>query len=311
MAVGISGSCLSKFIRIKMSNNEASIVIAGASGVGKSHLLRRWLGRNLLDYRATFDHEETLKADGLAGKIDLQFLDTGGNEEAGDWDEWLSFKTAHVLVFDVEDKTSFTRLQEVYGKIKEEHKSVIIIVGNNRTNAKEGQVSPQEGKEWANELHPGCHYLEVCTQDGSGTQEALSQLIALCMAAVSSSVSALPVVEDPSKLTVTDLYSMIVTLRAHLDQEQKQREALEKALDNERRKTRTLAKSVHALLTANVVVKAKAGIPAVVGSPSSAPRVDQNGVGQDSVAAVLFDTPKKAASKSVAAESQQVCLAGK
>jgi len=163
------------------------LLILGESGVGKSAMLLRFSDDSFNDtFVTTIGVDFKFKTIHLTSKdgytktkvVKLQIWDTAGQEKFRNITTTY-YRKAHgvILVFDVTNRNSFTRIQDWMEDIKrhsEEATPVILLVGNKTDLTSSRVVTTEEAKELADSMK--LQYLETSAKSGNGVQNAFVQL---------------------------------------------------------------------------------------------------------------------------------------
>ena len=161
--------------------NEYKIVLIGNNGVGKTHLLTRFLYNTF-----SYDQTSTLSATYATKKIKtynddeiiLQIWDTAGQETYRGLSK-LFFKGAAgiVIVYDITNKESFDDIKKYWYKQVEENalsKVKVAIVGNKYDLFLNEKVNEKEAKSYANEI--GALFQLTSALDARGVEDLFIDL---------------------------------------------------------------------------------------------------------------------------------------
>ncbi|KAI0190556.1 putative small G-protein Ras2 [Astrocystis sublimbata] len=175
------------------------IGVFGGEGVGKTSLLRRFLGGNdaflsnddFSSYTPTFENWVTKYGtiDDLVIKnlhYTLQILDTAGQERyASLRDDWIWQSDGVVLVYDVTSPDSFKNIQNLIEKVicvkqwdlegSRPSKLPIMIVGNKIDRREKQTVQTTDGKDLA--MNNGCEFIEASAMNSTNVTKAFHDVV--------------------------------------------------------------------------------------------------------------------------------------
>ena len=157
------------------------ILVIGEAGVGKSSLMLRFTEEKIstdilptvgLDFRVkVMDHK--------GYSVKLSIWDTAGQERFKNITS-AYYRGAHgvVLVYDLTSRRSFENLDNWLleeAKYNSDKKTMKLVVGNKTDQKGRRKVSPEEGKNWAEQR--GFIFLETSAKSSSGVEPAFYQLV--------------------------------------------------------------------------------------------------------------------------------------
>ena len=155
------------------------MAVIGKGVVGKSSLTYRFLNYNIPEgHEATL--EDRYKID---TKIDdklfrIEILDTAGEDDYQQMmDTWISFGEGFLLVFAINDKTSFELIPPKRDRIikgKHGEKCPMILVGNKQDLADNREVSYDDAKKLAESW--GIDYIETSAKTDFNCKEVFERL---------------------------------------------------------------------------------------------------------------------------------------
>lgn len=158
---------MSSQVATMQRTTNVKITILGKAAIGKSSLTYRFLNKEALD-----NHDATIEDKYKAYErienenVEIEVLDTAGEEDYQNLrDSWISYGEGFVLTFAINDKESFTMLNELYERILTLKGAgcPIIIAGNKCDLTNERVVTYEEGKNLA--LKWGIPFLETSAKE--------------------------------------------------------------------------------------------------------------------------------------------------
>ena len=161
------------------SNYTFKILTIGESGVGKTCILRRFVENKFLkSHLATIGIDFRTKVLQVYGKdIKLKIWDTAGQERYHNITSQI-YKGADgiILVFDVNEEISFTKIKDWIEQIKSNisQDEISLILLGNKCDIEERAISKEQGQEMANSLK--INYYETSALNGTGINEAFEGL---------------------------------------------------------------------------------------------------------------------------------------
>ena len=161
------------------SNHTFKILTIGESGVGKTCILRRFVENKFLkNHLATIGIDFRTKVLHIYGKdIKLKIWDTAGQERYHNITSQI-YKGADgiILVFDVNEEISFTKIKDWIEQIKSNvsQEEISLILLGNKCDIEERAISKEQGQEMANSLN--VNYYETSALNGTGINEAFEGL---------------------------------------------------------------------------------------------------------------------------------------
>jgi len=161
------------------TNHTFKILTIGESGVGKTCILRRFVENKFLkSHLATIGIDFRTKVIHVYGKdIKLKIWDTAGQERYHNITSQI-YKGADgiILVFDVNEEISFTKIKDWIEQIKSNvsQEEISLILLGNKCDIEERAISKEQGQEMANSLN--VNYYETSALNGTGINEAFEGL---------------------------------------------------------------------------------------------------------------------------------------
>lgn len=157
------------------------LIVLGASGVGKSCILKRYDDNTFADtkHKTTLGFDFITKTIERGGKkVELEIWDTAGQDQYRSVTK-IYYKEAHgvILVYDITDKDSFGALKywlddlELHGNKLEQR----VIVGNKIDREADREVSSSEARRFAGERK--LELIECSAKTGQGIAEVFSVLL--------------------------------------------------------------------------------------------------------------------------------------
>ncbi|KAH0788787.1 small GTP-binding protein [Histomonas meleagridis] len=169
---------------------DCKVVVFGAGGVGKSALTVQFVqGYFISDYDPTIEdsYKRVLAVDNE--KVQLDILDTAGQDDFAPMRvSYMRQGKAFVIVYSIDDRSSFEAVQEIYNEIvrtKGTKNIPIVICGNKSDLVDKRVVSKVEGQELAHDL--GAIFYETSAFLNENITEAFTALVKNVMKSVSSS----------------------------------------------------------------------------------------------------------------------------
>jgi len=158
------------------------LAMLGAASVGKSAITFRYVSNKFVKHYDPTIEDYYTKNTVLDGEPTvISILDTAGMEDYYPLiDDWIDNKDGFILVFSVETPDSLQRLKYFYEKIAHRYshlgnKGPAIVIAANKVDIERRNVSPEEGKKFADEL--GVKYYEVSAAQALNIDELFSNLI--------------------------------------------------------------------------------------------------------------------------------------
>ena len=155
------------------------LLTIGESGVGKTSILRRFVENEFSKtHLATIGIDYRTKVLHIYGKdIKLKIWDTAGQERYHNITSQI-YKGADgiILVFDVNEEISFTKIKDWIEQIKSNvsQEEISLILLGNKCDIEERAISKEQGQEMANSLN--LKYYETSALNGTGINEAFEGL---------------------------------------------------------------------------------------------------------------------------------------
>ena len=155
-----------------MTTREAKLVLVGSTNVGKTSIIN-WAMSN------SYDPDQVATVGVLCTsmnvevsdtKVCLKIFDTAGQERFRSLVP-MYYHNANIIlvVFAVNDRTSFNTVREMFQGIKEINTEGWVVLCGNKADYEEREVSYDEGSDLANEL--GIDYYETSAKTGYGITE--------------------------------------------------------------------------------------------------------------------------------------------
>lgn len=142
--------------------------IFGKSNTGKTAFLNRIVNNIFIEeYDSTIEnlYKTIFSFDGE--EILIELLDTSGSEKylVPLLGNWVSFSNFIILIYSIDDRSSFNMINEFYNKINEKYNDALcILVGNKLDLDYKREVFYDEGLELAESW--GCYFIETsCLKD--------------------------------------------------------------------------------------------------------------------------------------------------
>ena len=151
------------------------VIIIGDAGVGKSCILYRAIKGEFKDrYEVTIGAEYNSFIVRIKGKVvKLQVWDTAGQEGFKSMTR-IFYKGSHcaIVVYDVTKSSTFSKVEEWIGEIKENATvdAKICLVGNQKDKKKQRQIDTSVAQEFANS-HALSSFIETSAKTGEGITE--------------------------------------------------------------------------------------------------------------------------------------------
>jgi len=162
-----------------MSIKRYKVLLLGAGGVGKSAITYRMTRKG---FEPEYDPstQDVYACELPIDERDAYFalLDPKGDERSClIMDDWLFDADGFLLMYSVDNKTSFEKLKGLYNDIeKEKNANLNLIVIGNKSDiaADKRKVTVEEGKAFADELK--CSFYECSAKDEVNTKEVFTEL---------------------------------------------------------------------------------------------------------------------------------------
>jgi len=160
------------------------IIILGDSGVGKTSLLVRYVKKQFTTaYKATIGADFLSKEVEVENKlVTLQIWDTAGQERfQGLGNAFFRGADACVLVYDVTNETSFTRLEEwreafiTQAGLNDPANYPFMIIGNKIDDEKGRIVVKRRAEKWCQE-HNNVPYFETSAKEAINVETSFQEL---------------------------------------------------------------------------------------------------------------------------------------
>jgi small GTP-binding protein len=158
------------------------IILVGASTVGKTMLITRFLGKEFLP-----EANPTVAALFLEGSVKIgdrdvpiKIWDTAGTERYQAISHMYYHRAAGaLLVYDVTSRDSFAKLEEFYNTLREQAAAgiPIVLVGNKTDLGEARLITTEEGQIFA-EQHEIAAFWETSAKDGTNVRDAFVDLVA-------------------------------------------------------------------------------------------------------------------------------------
>lgn len=151
------------------------LLLVGDSGVGKTCLLLRFADDTYMtQYISTIGVDFKIRTIDLDGKIvKLQIWDTAGQERFRTITSSY-YRGAHgiVVVYDVTDRESFLNVKTWMEEVKRYATDNVrcLLVGNKIDEPAKRVVGTDEGKEFADSLHPPMTFIETSSKESTNVE---------------------------------------------------------------------------------------------------------------------------------------------
>jgi small GTP-binding protein len=161
-------------------NEEVKVVIVGESGVGKSNIINRYNGGqfnpNSLPNNSSFFMSKNLKYGEKVYRINL--WDTAGQEKYHSLTRiFLNEAKICFLVYAIDDKASYEKLDFWYNCVKDSCGDIIIaIIGNKKDLYEEEQINEEEAQKKAESLN-AIFGLTSALEEDTGFDEIINKVI--------------------------------------------------------------------------------------------------------------------------------------
>eukprot|EP00761_Pharyngomonas_kirbyi_P010194 gb/GECH01010212.1/.p1 GENE.gb/GECH01010212.1/~~gb/GECH01010212.1/.p1 ORF type:complete len:192 (+),score=27.00 gb/GECH01010212.1/:1-576(+) len=166
--------------------NTYNIIILGSTGVDKSAISVRLIQGNFVgEYEPTIEdsYYKELEVDGV--RHTLTILDTAdGLEDSNTRQEFVIKTHGLVLVYAINDRSSFENLKNVHSKFLEtkqvdQNELPVAVVGNKNDLQDNRKVTESEGKEMAERLRSSgdAFFMECSAKTGENNDEIFIQLV--------------------------------------------------------------------------------------------------------------------------------------
>ena len=161
-------------------NEEVKVVIVGESGVGKSNIINRYNGGqfnpNSLPNNSSFFMSKNLKYGEKVYRINL--WDTAGQEKYHSLTRiFLNEAKICFLVYAIDDKASYEKLDFWYNCVKDSCGDIIIaIIGNKKDLYEEEQINEEEAQKKAESLN-AIFGLTSALEEDTGFDEIMDKVM--------------------------------------------------------------------------------------------------------------------------------------
>ena len=162
--------------------NKYKLVFVGSSGVGKTNIIGRLLGKDFIEdtksnHGGLFHHIKTLEIEGNSFITEIWELD--GDKKYRSLSKFFIKGTKGAfVVYDIKDKNSFDDIDE-WMKILRDYEDIeipIIIIGNKEDEYEEEQITYEQGELKAKEY--GAYFTVTSAKDNvRGINEAFEFLM--------------------------------------------------------------------------------------------------------------------------------------
>eukprot|EP01084_Bolivina_argentea_P215447 365778_1 len=163
---------------------EHKIVLFGASGVGKSALVIRFVTNQFFEeYDPTIydSYRKRVMVDGKQCLLDI--LDTAGMEEyCAMQDQWMREGDVFILVYAINSSLTFDDVLQLREKIircKDDEEPLIVVVGNKCDREDERQVQKFQGQKLAKQWGDNVHFMETSMYDHTNHKECFYEAVRL------------------------------------------------------------------------------------------------------------------------------------
>ena len=163
------------------SSSDYKVVVLGSGGVGKSALTIRFVTDNFLeDYDPTIEdsYRKQISVDEECARLDI--LDTAGQEEYSSMqDQWIRDGKGFLLVYAINQKSSFEEIHMIRDKITEvkrrRQRSNCARRQQVRSCRREREISQDEAKELASSW--GCKWIEASAREKINNDKIFEEVV--------------------------------------------------------------------------------------------------------------------------------------
>ena len=163
--------------------NSTKIVILGASGVGKTSILNRYVKKQFIDIVSSTIGVDFMKAEvELEGGVKRKFTiwDTAGSERfRGVASSYFKGAVGIVVVFDLTDPDSLEKCDLINDEIRNfgESDAVLVLAGNKSDRIKESKVTDEEAEAKSKKMGAKA-YFKVSAKEDEGQIENMFKELA-------------------------------------------------------------------------------------------------------------------------------------
>ncbi len=156
------------------------LILGGEGAVGKTSMVHRFVEDSFeTDYKATIGTSIMKKEcdfETLNSSVRFVIWDLAGQQQfARVRQSYLANARAGILVYDVTRKKTYEKVKDWFDEIKKNTKEIsLILVGNKIDLVEDREVSPEEGRELAEEL--SLSYIETSAKTGENIEDAFRML---------------------------------------------------------------------------------------------------------------------------------------
>eukprot|EP01079_Euglenida_sp_SAG-EU17-18_P004652 gene4651-4845_t len=160
-----------------------SVTMLGAAAAGKTCLVHRLVHEDFLDeeYDPTLEDECTVEISVDGKTYHVRILDTAGEEisEAPKVLDWIRRSNGYMLVYGIENRTSFDALDGLFASLKDAGPGdpAVVVVGNKTDKDADRAVDKQMGADLAAKHHAA--FVEVSAESGEGVPGCFEKLVEL------------------------------------------------------------------------------------------------------------------------------------
>ena len=161
---------------------QLKIIVLGNMSVGKTSIVGRYINNKFYEkYECTIQAQQQTKIinEDSNTPIRLNIWDTAGQEKfLALTRQYFRGAQGALIVFDLTDKKSFTRLPNWIDEIKTngEKETVIVILGNKSDQVEEREIAQSDINDFIKDEYP---YFEVSAKNGNNISLAFEKLIKL------------------------------------------------------------------------------------------------------------------------------------
>ena len=151
------------------------IIFVGDRGVGKSAIIASIInGTTTLPEHMTIFMKDFFKNDGT--HVFIQFWDSIIQEQNNNQNIFFIRSSAAVVVFDITNRNSFAKLDEIINKIRENaDPSITLIIVGNKIDLNNRVISTEEAEKYAGTV--GANYIEVSALSRQGINNLIDLML--------------------------------------------------------------------------------------------------------------------------------------
>jgi small GTP-binding protein len=167
-------------IQTKAAEYAYKLILGGEGAVGKTSMVHRFVEDSFeTDYKATIGTSIMKKEcdfESLNSSVRFVIWDLAGQAQFQRVRQsYLANARAGILVYDVTRKNTYEKIKDWYDEILSNTKEIsMILVGNKIDLVEDREVSPEEGRELAEEL--SLSYIETSAKTGENIEDAFRML---------------------------------------------------------------------------------------------------------------------------------------